>query len=61
MSSIMPLNESTVEAAAIEWFGDPHALPRRTFGEQGWGDAVGHRAPLTALRRAEPHLVIQNL
>ena len=52
----MSLNESIVEAAAIEWSWDPPALPRRNFGGQGRGDAVGHRASFTALRRAGPHL-----
>jgi len=40
----MSLDESTVEAATLKCFGDPHALPRRTFGGQGWGDAVGQGA-----------------
>lgn len=38
----MNLNESTVEAAALEWSGDPPVLPRWDFGGQGWGYAAGH-------------------
>jgi len=47
----MTLNESAVEAAALEWFGDPPPLPLRSFGGQGWGDAVGHWVSCTAPRQ----------
>jgi hypothetical protein len=48
----MNLND---QAVTLEWSGAPPALLLRSFSGQGWGDAVGHRASFTALRRAEPH------
>ena len=50
----MSLNESIVEDAALEWFGDPPASLRRSTCGQALGYAVGHRAgqsrPLATLR-----------
>ena len=58
MSSVMPINEPILEAVAIEWSGEPPALPRGRFGGQGWDDAIGHWAALVELGRAELHIKV---